>query len=52
MKSAATTQREFASKIEELDRLLNDPDLPIMADRVWDLADELAREPGEASKAD
>ncbi len=39
------TQTEYARKMEELDRLLNDPDLPISADRVWDLADEIARQP-------
>jgi hypothetical protein len=28
---------EYASKLDELDRLLNDPDVPMQADRIWSL---------------
>ncbi len=30
------------AKVDELDRLLNDPDVPMQAARVWELLDELA----------
>lgn len=29
-------------KLDELDRLLNDPDVPMEAARVWELLDELS----------
>ncbi len=29
-------------KLAELDRLLNDPETPMQAARVWDLLDEIA----------
>ncbi len=29
-------------KLDELDRLLNDPDVPMEASRVWDLLDEIS----------
>jgi hypothetical protein len=28
---------EYANKLDELDRLLNDPDVPMQADRIWSL---------------
>jgi uncharacterized protein (UPF0147 family) len=37
------TDVEYASKLDELDRLLNDPDVPIEPTRVWSLLAELAR---------
>lgn len=36
------TEIDYNRKQAELDRLLNDPDMPMFADRVWALADELA----------
>jgi uncharacterized protein (UPF0147 family) len=36
------TDVEYASKLDELDRLLNDPDVPIEPTRVWSLLAELA----------
>jgi hypothetical protein len=42
------TDREYARKLEELDHLLNDPDVPINPDRIWSLLAELSphAEPG------
>jgi hypothetical protein len=34
---------EYASKLEELDHLFNDPDAPIEPDRLWHLLAELVR---------
>jgi hypothetical protein len=31
------------SKLDELDRLLNDPDLPLQPDLIWSLLDEVIR---------
>ena len=36
------TDVEYASKLDELDRLLNDPDVPIEPSRVWSLLAELS----------
>ena len=33
----AMTQDEYARKLEELDHLLNDPDVPLDPSRVWSL---------------
>jgi hypothetical protein len=37
------TDVEYAHKLDELDRLLNDPDVPIEPVRVWSLLAELSR---------
>jgi hypothetical protein len=34
---------EYTRKLEELDRLFNDPDAPVEPDRLWRLLAELAR---------
>jgi hypothetical protein len=40
------TEMEFQSKLAELDRLLNDPEVRMDPDRVWSLLAELsAHEP-------
>ena len=31
------------TKLDELDRLLNDPDLPLQPDLIWSLLDEVIR---------
>jgi hypothetical protein len=31
------TDREYSRKLDELDRLLNDPDVPMQPDRIWSL---------------
>ncbi len=36
-------QIEYTSKLEELDHLLNDPDVSLEPDRVWMLLAELSR---------
>jgi hypothetical protein len=36
------TEAEYARKLDELDRLLNDPDVPMEPARVWSLLAELA----------
>ncbi len=33
---------ESDERLTELDRLLNDPDVPMQAARVWELLDELS----------
>jgi len=37
------TETEYARKLEELDRLLNDPDVPMEPARVWSLLAEIAQ---------
>ena len=35
-------QRTIGWKLEELDRILNDPTAPMEADRVWSLLDDVS----------
>jgi len=35
------TEAEYANKLEELDRQLNDPDVPMDPVRVWELLADL-----------
>jgi hypothetical protein len=42
------TEAEYARKLNELDRLLNDPDVPIEPSRIWSLLAEISRETGNA----
>lgn len=37
------TDIEYARKLDELDRLLNDPDVPMEPARVWSLLAEIAQ---------
>jgi len=37
------TDNEYARKLDELDRLLNDPDVTMDPSRVWSLLADLAR---------
>lgn len=37
------TDHENARRLDELDRLLNDPDVPMDPSRVWSLLAELSR---------
>jgi hypothetical protein len=37
------TDAEYARKLDELDRLLNDPDVPMEPARVWSLLSEIAQ---------
>lgn len=34
---------EYARKLDELDQLLNDPDVPMQPDRIWSLLADLSR---------
>jgi hypothetical protein len=37
------TEAEYTTKLEEVDRLLNDPNIAIQPVRVWSLMAELSR---------
>jgi hypothetical protein len=37
------TETEYARKLDELDRLLNDPDVPMQPSLVWSLLAEISR---------
>ena len=39
----AMTDQEYARKLDELDRLLNDPDVPMQPERVWTLLAEISQ---------
>lgn len=34
---------EYSRKLDELDRLLNDPDIPMQPDRIWSLLADVSR---------
>ena len=34
---------EYSRKLDELDRLLNDPDVPMQPDRIWSLLADVSR---------
>lgn len=38
------TDPDYARKLDELDRLLNDPDVPMEPGRVWSLLAEIAQQ--------
>lgn len=40
--SIEMTEAEYRHKLDELDRILNDPDVPLDANRVWSLLSETA----------
>jgi hypothetical protein len=37
------TDADYSEKLDELDRLLNDPDVPMEPARVWSLLAEISR---------
>lgn len=37
------TDTDYARKLDELDRLLNDPAVPMAPDRIWSLLADIAR---------
>ena len=37
------TDPDYAGKLDELDRLLNDPDEPMQPERVWSLLAEISQ---------
>ena len=36
------TETDYARKLDELDRILNDPEVPMEPDRVWSLLAEVS----------
>ena len=38
----AVTETDYRRKLDELDRLLNDPDVPMEPQRVWSLLAEIS----------
>ena len=46
------TEAENTHKIEELERLLNDPTVPLDAPKVWLLAHEVACAEADCARAD
>jgi hypothetical protein len=49
--TAAMTDTEYTCKLDELDRLLNDPDVPMEPARVWSLLAELSHPQGSGAGA-
>ncbi|HST74187.1 MAG TPA: peptide chain release factor 1 [Acetobacteraceae bacterium] len=45
------TDTEYSCKLDELDRLLNDPDVPMEPARVWSLLAELSHPEGLGAQA-
>jgi len=41
---------DYARKLDEIDRLLNDPAVPLDAAMVWSLLSEIARYPAEPAQ--
>ncbi len=42
---------EYHRKLDELDRLLNDPDVPMQPDRIWSLLADVSRPEAIAAAA-
>ena len=42
---------EYSRKLDELDRLLNDPDVPMQPDRIWSLLADVSRPETTAAAA-
>jgi len=40
---------EYCRKLDELDRLLNDPDVPMQPDRIWSLLADVSCPDGVAT---
>jgi len=45
------TEIEYARKLDELDRLINDPEVPMQPSRVWSLLAEISSYDRPASGA-
>jgi hypothetical protein len=43
LRDASMTSTDYVRKFDELDRLLNDPDVPIQPELIWCLLDEAAK---------
>ena len=44
------TDAEYARKLDELDRMLNDPDVPMEPGKVWSLLAELSQRDTDAAR--
>lgn len=42
-KGRGMTEADYTQKLDELDRLLNDPDVPMEPARVWSLLAEISQ---------
>ena len=45
------TDDDYGRKLDELDRLLNDPDIPMQPSRIWSLLAELSQRDLQAGLA-
>jgi hypothetical protein len=52
VEEARMTDSDYARKLDELDRLLNDPDVPMEPSRVWSLLAEIAKRDMAAQAGD
>ena len=43
-RDVSMTEEQYARKLDELDRLLNDPDVPMQPARIWALLAELSEQ--------
>jgi hypothetical protein len=43
IKEGSMSTAEYSRKLDELDRLLNDPDVPMQPDRIWSLLADVSR---------
>jgi hypothetical protein len=50
-RSNVVTEKEYARKLDELDRLLNDPEVPMEPAKVWSLLAEISQRDLSASRA-
>ena len=50
-KSGPMTETELHSKLDEIDRLLNDPETSLEASRVWSLLAEVSLHDGQVNPA-
>ena len=46
------TELEYSLKLEELDRLLNDPTVPMQPDRIWSLLADVSKRSGGLRSVD
>lgn len=49
---AVMIDSEYGRKLDELDRLLNDPDVPMQPDRIWSLLADVSRPAFDADSRD
>jgi hypothetical protein len=43
VQEAFMSDSDYVRKLDELDQLLNDPDIPMQPDRIWSLLADLSR---------